>query len=579
VMLIFTLATILSGALLYGFGASRCGACLRFVPYFVVGGFLAATGWLLIAGGIRMATGRTFALESLAAMWTMGDSAKLATSVAVLVVLLTLRYGSRSPLALPIAFLLMWCMGVAALRGLGLSGTGAGWYLPSLRHLETWSPVEAISTARLTWSMTGGLIPEMLAVAVVSLVALVTKVSSIELSRETLGNLDRELRGHGLASLIAVPFGGLASGLATGTSQLLANVCGRTRVSGVVCAFALGAVAIANFNLPGMFPIPLIAGLVLYLGSCFLIDAFSRLYAQRARIDLLLAIAIMIVCITYGYLVGVLVGVVCACVMFAVSCARIHVVRRHATRAFIASNVDRSAVASAYLRETGDAVQLYWLAGHIFFGSCERVLARVCSDIDAFLPNRVAYVVLDFSMVSGVDSSAVMSVARLRRFCERHGTTIVCCSFTSATRPALALAGFLGCEDRHGSFEHLDLALAWCEDQLLANVTSIKGSDLTGFESWLQQELGIAVKPADLLAYFVRKDLATSQILYREGEVADTVDLIALGNLAIEVTKANGANERLRRIMTHTVVGEMGFSADRGDPPPCHRKDRSRCFL
>jgi SulP family sulfate permease len=46
-MLIFTAATVLSGALFFGLGALRCGSYFRFVPYFVVGGFLAATGWLL----------------------------------------------------------------------------------------------------------------------------------------------------------------------------------------------------------------------------------------------------------------------------------------------------------------------------------------------------------------------------------------------------------------------------------------------------------------------------------------------------------------------------------------------------
>jgi hypothetical protein len=40
-------------------------------------------------------------------------------------------------------------------------------------------------------------------------------------------------------------------------------------MSGVVSALALGAVALTNFDLPGLIPIPLIAGLVLYLGLQF----------------------------------------------------------------------------------------------------------------------------------------------------------------------------------------------------------------------------------------------------------------------------------------------------------------------
>ena len=50
-----------------------------------------------------------------------------------------------------------------------------------------------------------------------------------------------------------------------------------------------------------------------------------------------------------------------------------------------------------------------------------------------------------------------------------------------------------------------------------------------------------------------------TQILYRSGDDADTVDLVAAGNLAVDITKEQSQNLRMRRIRTHTVVGEMGF--------------------
>src|SRR4051812_48455348 len=59
VMLIFSAATVTSGALFYSLGAFRLGSYLRFVPSCVVAGFLTATGCFLVLGGIRMASGRT----------------------------------------------------------------------------------------------------------------------------------------------------------------------------------------------------------------------------------------------------------------------------------------------------------------------------------------------------------------------------------------------------------------------------------------------------------------------------------------------------------------------------------------
>jgi SulP family sulfate permease len=326
-----------------------------------------------------------------------------------------------------------------------------------------------------------------------------------------------------------------------------------------MCGVFLGAVGIANLNLPGLIPVPIVAGLILYLGYTFLIDALGRPYAQRAWLDLLLAVGIMIACVEYGYLIGVLVGLVGACVMFAISYARLGVVRRHVTRTMFASYVDRSADVSRHLRETGDAIQLYWLSGFIFFGSSESVFERVRDDIQALARGQVAYVILDFGMVSGADSSAIAGLAKLRNFCNKHYVTLVYSSLPPAMRATFQLGGLFGGKSRHRAFADLNLALAWCEDSLVAKANLGTQKDLASFESWLQHQLGTAVRAADLVSYLERKDADGPQILYREGEPADTVDLVAAGNLAIDIAIENGESLRVRHITTHTVLGEMGF--------------------
>jgi SulP family sulfate permease len=148
--------------------------------------------------------------------------------------------------------------------------------------------------------------------------------------------------------------------------------------------------------MPGLIPIPIIAGLVIYLGYNFIVEACWRSYVQRAWLDLLLVMAIAVVCIFYGYLVGVLAGLICACLLFVVSYSRLGVVRRHLSRAQFASYVDRSPEASAFLRTAGDAIQLYRLSGYIFFGSSESVFERIRADIDSLQLRRVSYVIPDF---------------------------------------------------------------------------------------------------------------------------------------------------------------------------------------
>ncbi len=559
VMLIFTAATLLSGALFYGLGACRLGSYFRFVPFFVVRGFMAATGWFLIAGSLRMSTGREASLTGLANLWLAIQGGKVACAIAALIVLLALRRWVKSTIAMPAALIAMSLVGVVILRALGLAEPAHGWFLPSLGALTPWSPVEGFRTLQLTWPTAAAIVPELLAVTIVALVSLVTKVSSIEVSRKSSGDLDREFRGHGIANLVAAPFGGIISSLQIASSNLLEHAGGVTRVSAVACSLALGVVGLANFDLPGLIPIPVVAGLVLYLGWTFVEAALSRPHSQRAWFDLLLAIAIMAVCVRYGYVVGVLGGVVGACLLFAINYARIGAVRRHITRAQFASYVNRSPQASSYLTQHGEAIQLYWLSGYLFFGSSEGVFERVRGDIAALPKGRVAYVILDFGMVSGVDSSATVSLSKLRNLCQQQGIHLVCCSMASAIQQTLQRGGFLGSASESHAFADRNLALAWCENRLLADAKVDSDTGLAGFESWLGQQLGEHVRCAELMAYLERKDIAGSQVIYREGQPADNVDLVAAGSLAIEIAKGTGETLRVRTVMAHTVVGEMGF--------------------
>ena len=51
-------AMVLCGVVFWWLGSRRRGDLIRFVPYPVVGGFLAGTGWLLFKGGVHVASGR-----------------------------------------------------------------------------------------------------------------------------------------------------------------------------------------------------------------------------------------------------------------------------------------------------------------------------------------------------------------------------------------------------------------------------------------------------------------------------------------------------------------------------------------
>ena len=560
-LLLFAAATALTGALLLALGAARWGHYMRFVPFFVIAGFLAATGWLLIAGGVRMTSGHT--LDKLLAPWSDAQVAKLVCAVAVLAVLLGVRRWVSSALAMPAALLAMTVLGSLALKLAGLSGAEQGWYLPSLGSLAPWSSLDAARTNTVPLSVLVGFVPELVAVAIVALVSVVTKTATLEAARKTAGDLDCELRAHGVASLAIAPLGGIVGCMQLGSSRVFEHVGGATRLSGVFCSAILLLVGLTQLDLPGLIPLPIAAGLVLYLGWGFLIEALSWPLAQRAWLNLLLSLVIAAACVRYGYLIGVLGGVVGACLLFAVSYSRAGVVRQHLSRSQFAGNVSRAAAATRYLAEHGESIQLYWLTGHVFFGSSEGLFERVQRDLAARPPRSVSHVVLDFSLVTGVDASATLSLIKLRNHCDKQGTTLVFAAMPRDVAHALARDGLLGTKQGEPPpFDDVNAALAWCEDRVLARGGHAldDSEDLAGFESWLQAQLGTAVQAADFTAYLERRDVGGAQVLYRQGEPSDEIDLVAAGRLVVDVTDTStGHTLRARSITTRSVVGEMGF--------------------
>ena len=100
------MSTLFTGILLFGLGALKLGQWVRFVPYPVIGGFLAASGWLLMTGGVEVDPGPTSRSRRRAGPMLSaeyGPQILVGLAFAVFIVLI----GRLVPdyLALPIAFL------------------------------------------------------------------------------------------------------------------------------------------------------------------------------------------------------------------------------------------------------------------------------------------------------------------------------------------------------------------------------------------------------------------------------------------------------------------------------------------
>lgn len=554
VLVTIAIASLATGVAMYAIGRWRIGGALRFVPTPVIAGFLAASGWFLAIGSVGVAIGRPIGMGNAGHGLTSAEAHRLLVAVGFVALVHVANRLRPAATTLPLIFI---AVAVSLSCVLHVLGIRAGWYLDIAVGAAPWSPLQPSRLAEIDWRLIARSSIEIASVAGVAVIGLLLDAATLEAQRGRTADMDNEYRENGRANLIATPFGGAVAGLAPNASRMLDQLGARSRVSGLAAGLLLGALAISGFDITEFVPTPALAGLLLFLGLGVLSDAAQQARSQGSRTDLVLALAIALVIVWLGYLAGIVLGLVAATLTFAVRYSRIDVIRRHATRAAVAAPVERAPDHAALLSREGHRIHVFWLAGYIFFGSSNRVTEEIQRIAGSGSPAARRWIILDLAGVNGIDATAVQSFRKLDRWARASHVRLGLASMPNALRARFEGWGPVADGLSFVSRQH---ALTWAEEDLIGMSGLETGRDPdAAFADWLERELGTSRGRRLLETYLRRRDLAPGETVCAQGEVADTIDLIASGTLAIAVTDAEARSVTVRRTMGCTVIGEMGF--------------------
>ena len=112
------------------------------------------------------------------------------------------------------------------------------------------------------------------------------------------------------------------------------------------------------------------------------------------------------------------------------------------------SSVRRPSLQREYIREVSKQTTVIKLQGFLFFGTIAYVEETIRSLIDApsWKRNPIRFLVLDLSLVAGVDMSSAEAFVRIQRLLYGKAITLVFCGFQagSSVGQALGSVGVLG---------------------------------------------------------------------------------------------------------------------------------------
>ena len=257
-------------------GLLRLGKIVRFIPYPVVGGFLAGTGWLLVRGSLSALTGGTLSFHAIGALFTAAVLIKWIPGLCfgLLITLVVRRY--HHPLLVPGLLALGVVVFYAILGASGLSVEEAGsrgFLVGPFPGGDLWPVVRRADLALIEWDLLRESAGTMIALTVLAGISILLNASRLEIATELEIDLDRELRATGFANLIAGTAGVTVGYLSLGESTLNDKVGARTRAPGILAALLCLLALVAGQSLLAYFPRPVLGAILSFLGFSILLDA------------------------------------------------------------------------------------------------------------------------------------------------------------------------------------------------------------------------------------------------------------------------------------------------------------------
>ena len=557
VLITFGLASIATGVVLCCFGMTRMGRAIRYVPYPVVGGFLGATGCLILLGAIRVITGLKPQLATLDRFANVMTGYELAAAFAMALVLYLTWHRSRTPFGLPAILIIGTLAAHVAFRIAGISAADAqalGWTFQPPPQGALLFPWSAHELEHYPWADLPDLAGNLIAVIFVTASSTLFNTTGIEVAAGREADLERELNTTGLANLLAGLFGGYPGCVSISRSVLNFSAGGSHRLSGLTAAAISASLLLFAPTLLGFMPKFVLGGLLLYLGA----DTLYRWTVQSRRrlsvSEYLSLLAIILIILKWGFIAGILLGVVIGCATFALSAARINSIKFGFDGSEYRSSLDRSLDEQAVLSTHGGKIQGLNLQSYLFFGSANRLYQHV----KALLADHpeCRFLLFDFKLVTGVDSSAAFSFAQIKRAAVDRGIKLVLVHLPAATEKALRSSEFISGDV--SIVPELDHALEWCENEIIAqhHDRTQEEADLRG---WFARILGSEEDAVELIHRCERLEVEAGDIIVQTGEAADSMHFILDGRVGVMITHDHGGTSRVRSLGRYTTIGEMGL--------------------
>jgi sulfate permease, SulP family len=415
-----TVATLMGGVLLIGFGLARLGTAIKFIPFPVVTGFTSAIAVIIAvqqlrdALGLRLEQAPADLVDRLRVYASHIHSVNPAAVEVSLLTLLILALWPRVSRRIPAPFVaLLLTTALVHLAGLPVETIGsrfgrieASFPHPSLPHLSL-AEVRLLVVPAFTIAALG---------AIESLLSAV--VADGMIGGRHRGNM--ELVAQGVANVVAPVFGGMPATGAIARTATNVKSGGRTPVAGMVHASTLLVITLFAGRWAGLVPLATLAAIVLSVAYHMSDWRVFRSELTAPRSDAIVMVVTFLLTVLVDLPTGIGVGMVFASFLFMRRMAEVTNVTA-VSREFderLAGPADDSG--AIYRRQVPPEVEVYEINGPFFFGAAEKF-----KDTLAAVSRKPKVLIIRLRNVPAIDSTAMHALRDLIRRSRNDGTKVL----------------------------------------------------------------------------------------------------------------------------------------------------------
>ncbi|KAI8878825.1 hypothetical protein K501DRAFT_195014 [Backusella circina FSU 941] len=483
----FAISSIMTGLAFFLLGALRLGSLIGFFPRHILVGTIGGVGWFLVATGIEVSARldenlaytipmfkRLFLDLHVFSLWF--------TAFAMAILLRTIQHKATSPLVVPAFFMLLPIVFYIVVLIFGYSVTDvrdAGWIFPLVESdTPFWHFYTYYNFKLVDWRAVAETIPAMLALTFFGLLHVPINVPALGVSTNKDDiDVNRELVAHGISNAVSGLFGAVQNYLVYTNSLLFIRTGGDSRVAGVMLAIATTILWMVGPWIVGYIPVMVVGSLIFHLGLDLLKEALVDTWNSVHYLEYI-TICVIIVCMALvGFVEGIFVGIVLACIFFVVQNSRKgDAIRSTYTGEYMRSTVRRLYRQENFLSNVGGQIQVIKLQGYLFFGTINQVERTIRDMLDerGWDKHPIRFLILDLQLVQGLDFSAAEAFVRIRRLLRARQVYMILCNVArgSDEEKALIKAGIWVNDsndepDDIKCFQYANEAIEWCENVLL----------------------------------------------------------------------------------------------------------------